>query len=297
MDEPDSAIEVEGSRSDDRASFNSVDRNLFGVLGVRFLAGRGFEAGDFVPSGTAVIVNRSFVDEVVDGTSALGRRVRYIDRAQARQAAAPSRWYEIVGVVENFPAEDDGPMVYHPMAAPAHPLNLTIRATSGIGVAADRVREVSRSLPPGLHLGQLEALGEIFWQRRSLDHTLGFVLGAVMVLVLLFSTAGIYTLMAFIVAQRWREIGVRAALGAEPRRLVLGLFARAALPLVLGAIAGSILAVGVESSLPITEAGGRIIPGVVPASAAFLAIAGILAVAKPARRAVRINPTEALRVN
>jgi putative ABC transport system permease protein len=298
MEEPSSDIEVEGNpASGDQASFNSVDRSFFEILGVRSLAGRGFDAGDFVGAGSAVIVNRSFVNEVVDGASPLGRRVRYVGDEQAGQAAEPSRWYEIVGVVEDFPAENDGPALYHPLATPTQPLSLTMRTTAGLGMAADRLREVSAALSPDLRVGRLQSLADIFWARRSLYHTLGFVLGSVMLLVLLFSTAGIYTLMAFIVAQRWREIGVRSALGADPRRLVAGILARAAAPLVVGAIIGSVLALGLESSLPITEAGGRTIPGVVPASAAFLTLAGLLAVTRPARRAMRINPTDALRVN
>ena len=297
MEEPGSDIEMEGSSpSDDQASFNSVDRNFFEVLGVRFLAGRAFEGRDFVPAATAVIVNRSFVAEIAGGATPLGRRVRYIDRRENGQAAQPSAWYEIVGVVEDFPAENDGPALYHPLATPLPPLSLTVRATAGVGEAAGRLREVS-TIHPALRVGQLKSLAEIFWQRRSLYHTVGFVLGSVTMLVLLFSTAGIYTLMAFIVAQRWREIGVRSALGADPRRLVVGILGRAAAPLLLGAIAGCAAGIALQSSLPIVEAGGRTIPGVVPTSAALLALVGLLAVARPARRAVRINPTEALRVN
>jgi predicted permease len=297
MEEPSSDIEMEGLASGDQVSFNSVDRHFFDVLGVRFLAGRGFDARDFAPAGTAVVVNRSFVEEILGGASPLGRRVRYVERERTGQASEPSRWYEIVGVVQDFPAENDGPQLYHPMATPVQPLNLTIRATSGLSAAAARLREVSAALDPGLRVGQVQSLAEIFWQRRSLYHTLGAVLGAVMVLVLLFSTAGVYTLMAFIVAQRWREIGVRSALGADPRRLVAGILARAAAPLLLGAIAGCAGAAALQSSLPIVEAGGRTIPGVVPASAALLTLAGLLAVTRPARRAIRINPTDALRVN
>ena len=102
------------------------------------------------------------------------------------------------------------------------------------------------------------------WQRRSFDHMFGFMLGAVTLIVLLFSMAGIYTLMAFIVAQRWREIGVRAALGAQPRRLLIGIFGRAAVPLLIGAMAGCALALGLHSSLPIAEAGGRVFRSIVP---------------------------------
>ena len=307
LEEPSADIEVEGSEAHDaQAQFNSVDAKFFEVFGVRFLAGRGFDASDFGPGRTPVIVNRSFVTQVVGdppsprlrrtSTNALGRRIRYRETEPTRQTAPPPGWHEIVGVVEDFPVSNDEPTMFHPMTSAPHPVSLTIRAPSGIGPAAGRLRAVASGLGSQLRVRDLQSLDEMYWQRRSFDHMFGFMLGAVMLIVLLFSMAGIYTLMAFIVAQRWREIGVRAALGAQPRQLLIGIFGRAAVPLLIGAMAGCALAVLLQSSLPINEAGGRSIPGIVPASAALMIVIGLLAVAGPARRANRIDPTEALRV-
>jgi predicted permease len=298
FDEPSGDMEVEGSQADDAQSrFNSVDDKFFEVFGVRFLAGRSFDASDFGPGRTPVIVNRSFVREVLGESNALGRRVRYRNRpASPKPATAGEGWYEIVGVVEDFPRGNDDPTMFHPMTKAPHPVSLTIRAPSGIKLAADQLRAVASGLDPQLREGRLRSLDEMYWQRRSFEHMVGFVLGTPMVIVLLFSMAGMYTLMAFIVAQRWREIGVRAALGARPRQLLIGIFGRAAVPLFIGAIVGCGIALRLHSHLPIAEAGGRSIPGVVPASAALMIVVGLLAVAGPARRAVRIDPTEALRV-
>ena len=308
FEEPDAGIEVEGSEAQDaEARFNSVDEKFFEVYGARFLAGRSLDAGDFGPGRTPVIVNRSFVTEVLGepslprlrrtSTNALGRRIRYRDTEQTRQAATPLAWHEIVGVVEDFPVSNDDPTMFHPMTGSPHPVSLTIRAPAGVGLAAGRLREVVSGLDPQLRVGGLRSLDEMYWQRRSFDHMFGFMLGAVTLIVLLFSMAGIYTLMAFIVAQRWREIGVRSALGAQPRRLLIGIFGRAAVPLLIGAVAGCAIALRLHSFLPIAEAGGRSIPGIVPASAALMIVVGLLAVAGPARRALRIDPTEALRVS
>ena len=297
LEEPSADIEVEGSEAHDaQAQFNSVDDKFFEVFGVRFLAGRSFDASDFGPGRTPVIVNKSFVTQVVGETNALGRRIRYRETEPTRQTAPPPGWHEIVGVVEDFPVSNDEPTMFHPMTSAPHPVSLTIRAPSGIGPAAGRLRAVASGLDSQLRVRHLESLDEMYWQRRSFDHMFGFMLGAVMLIVLLFSIAGIYTLMAFIVAQRWREIGVRAALGAPPRRLLIGIFGRAAVPLLIGAMAGCAIALGLHSSLPIAETGGRSIPGIVPASAALMIVVGLLAVAGPARRAIRIDPTEALRV-
>jgi predicted permease len=315
--EPSADIEVEGSEGQDvETQFNSVDDKFFEVFGVRFVAGRRFDASDFGPGRTPVIVNQSFVTEVLGdppsprlrrtGTNALGRRIRYRDRESPaqretalvrRSAQREGGWHEIVGVVEDFPVSNNDPTMFHPMTRAPHPVSLTIRAPSGIGLAADRLREVTSGLDRQLRVGRLRSLEEMFWERRSFDDTFGFMVGAVTVIVLLFSMAGIYTLMAFIVAQRWREIGVRTALGAQPRQLLIGIFGRAAVPLLIGAMAGCAIALRLHSFLPIAEAGGRSIPGIVPASAALMIVVGLLAVAGPARRAIRIDPTEALRVS
>jgi hypothetical protein len=298
MEEPAADIEVEGTEAQDvQARFNSVDDKFFEVFGVRFLAGRSFDASDFGPGRTPVVVNRSFATEVMGGLNVLGRRVRYRDRpASPKPATAGEGGHEIVGVVEDFPRNNDDPTMFHPMTGAPHPVSLTIRAPSGIGLAADRLREIASGLDPQLRVRHLESLEEMYWQRRSFDHMFGYMLGAVTLIVILFSMAGMYTLMAFIVAQRWREIGVRAALGAQPRQLLIGIFGRAAVPLLIGAMAGCAIALRLHSSLPIAEAGGRSIPGIVPASAALMIVVGLLAVAGPARRAIRIDPTEALRV-
>lgn len=297
LEEPSADIEVEGGVEDAQARFNSVDARFFEVFGARFLAGRSFDASDFGPGRAPVIVNRSFVTEVLGAGNALGRRIRYRDTEHTRQAAPPLASHEIVGVVEDFLGSNDGPTMFHPMTTAPHPVSLTIRAPSGVGLAAGRLREIVGRLDPQLRAGRLRSLDEMYWQRRSFEHMFGFMLGAVMAIVVLFSMAGIYTLMAFIVAQRWREIGVRAALGAQPRRLLMGIFGRAAVPLLIGAMAGCAIAIRLHSYLPIVEAGGRSIPGIVPASAALMIVVGLLAVAGPARRAIRIDPTEALRVS
>ena len=297
MEEPAARIEVEGRpASDDDARFNLVDDQFFNVFGARFLAGRNFDARDFRPGSTPLIVNRSFVTEILGDGNGLGRRVRYGRIEDSTPLQPPPGWNEIIGVVEDFPGSNDGPMMFHPMTMPAHDVSLTIHAASGVGLAADRLRAVAARLDPQLRVGRLRSLEEMYWQRRSLDHTFGFVLGSVVVIVVLFSMAGMYTLMAFIVAQRWREIGVRSALGAQPRRLLGGIFGRAVVPLTIGAFVGCALALLLHSWLPIAEAGGRSIPGIVPLSAVLMIMAGLLAVAGPARRAIRIDPTEALRV-
>ena len=207
---------MEGSEVQDaEARFNSVDDKFFEVFGVRFLAGRSFDASDFGPGRTAVIpVNRSFVTEVrrrpLPRTSvsadALGRRIRYRDRESPAQretalvGPSPQRegglvhrslgeggWHEIVGVVEDLLGSNDGPTIFHPMTAAPHPASLTIRAAAGIGPAAGRLREVASGLDSHLRVGRLRLLDERdrTGSGRSFEHMFGFMVGAVTVIVLL----------------------------------------------------------------------------------------------------------------
>ncbi len=297
MEEQWTEVEVEGREPGTRQmKSNHVDDDFFEMFEVRFLAGRGFDPGDFEPGRTAVIVNRTFVEEVVGDGSSLGRRVRYQGTENGNSVPEPRPWYEIVGVVEDFPANNDAPTMYHPMApGQTYPVSLTLRVGSSAAPVASRLPEIARALDPTLRVGQLRSLDEIYRQKRSADNMFGLVLAAVMLIVLLFSMAGIYTLMAFTVAQRWREIGLRSALGAQPRRLVAEIFGRALVPVVAGAVVGGLVALLIDSSVQLTQVGGRIIPGIVPASAALMIVVGLLALIGPARRALRVDPAEALR--
>lgn len=299
MEESGGNVEVDdgAQRASGQTSFNRVDRAFFDVFGVRFRAGRTFDKADFGRGpGQAIIVNRTFATEVAGTENALGRRVRYVTPRTA--GTAPETWYEIVGVVEDFPASNHRATVYHPLLpSPDHRVSFTLRVRPEVGLAAARLWDLTTSIDPSLRLGRLRTLGEIYRQSRSVANTLGFMLGSVMLIVLLFAMAGMYALTAFIVAQRWREVGVRYALGARPGQLLLGIFGRSLVPLAIGGIVGCLLAFLIESSIQVEDVGGLHIPGIVPAVGVVMILAGLLSLAGPARRAIRMDPAEALRTS
>ena len=78
---------------------------------------------------------------------------------------------------------------------------------------------------------------------------------------------------------------------------MIGIFGRSLVPLVIGASAGCLLALLIDSSIQVEQAGGQRIPGIVPAAAVVMILVGVLALAGPVRRAIRIDPAEALRTN
>lgn len=113
--------------------------------------------------------------------------------------------------------------------------------------------------------------------------------------VLMLSAAGLYALMSFTVTLRRREIGIRTALGARQGRLLASIFARAMWQIGAGLAVGASIALFLHSRMNIEFEGGWHIPGILPVAALFIMAIGVLAAAGPARKAIRVDLTEALR--
>ncbi len=278
------------------ASFR-VDVDLLRVYEARLLAGRGFEARD-VGAARAAIVNRTFVDDLLEpSTGALGTQFRY---AADRDGGAPSDWYEIVGVVDDFPrlprAPGSGgePSVYHPMqSGAAHPPVLSIKfGTTPPANAIQRVREIGAEIDPSLQMRRVVPLLVFYDEARSAFQALALAVGFVTGAVLLLSAAGVHAMMSFTIAQRTREIGIRSALGAQPRHLLLGIFRGAMRQLALGIAAGSLLSVGAFVAV---GTGVRSGTGLLVTVAVLMAVVALLAAIGPARRILRLQTVEALR--
>jgi len=132
------------------------------------------------------------------------------------------------------------------------------------------------------------------WDREQRGmRMIALIVVAVNASVLLLSAAGIYAMMSFIVASRRREIGIRAAMGADARRILLGIFGRA------GAQLGAGVLVGMTVAVLLDRAGGGDLLGsgliVLPTVAALMFAVGLLAALGPARRSLAVQPAEALR--
>ena len=223
-----------------------------------------------------MIVNRSFVAEAVGDDNPLGRRVRY-SRTSDRRAVSDSTWYEIVGVVDDFIANDNVATMYHPLApGQHHPVSIALSVGSNAALVSGELREIAGAVDSTLPWAACARWATSTVQRRSPIMMFGLVLATVMAIVLLFTMAGNYTLMAFTVAQRWREIGLRSALGAQQRVLVTEIFGRALVPVVAGAVVGGLVALLIDSKVELTQVGGRSIPGIVPACATLMIVVGLL---------------------
>jgi putative ABC transport system permease protein len=280
------------------ARFNQVDAGFFEMYQVPTLLGRGFGGGAVAAAPDEVIVNRNFAETIAPGGNALGRRFRYVRAMEGEwlYGPKPGHWYEVVGVVGNLPVTTDARVAYHAATAgQMHPAHLQLRLRGGPAGLAERLRDIAASVDPALHVDQVRTLADIYRDHRFGDNLGAIAIAAITGSVLLLSAAGLYALMAFTVAQRRREIGIRSALGAQPGHLLTAVFRRAFWQIGAGSAVGMIAAYLAGRFVPIEQIGGLPVPGIIPGSAAFMLLVGVLASLGPARRGLRIDPTEALR--
>jgi hypothetical protein len=275
----------------------NVSVDLFDAYGVETLAGRAFTAADV--GTTNVVVNHSFVEMYLQDANAIGLSFRFDNRIAN---AAPVRWYQIVGVVREFPAfqiniaRDAEPTIYHPAGVgEMSAVRLSVRFAGAVPPTfIHRFRGIAAEVDPTLQLTNVGVLADRYDAVRAPFRSMAWAAALVTASVLLLSAAGIYALMSFTVAQRTREIGIRTALGAPPRRLLLNVLGRAAWQIAAGVVVGSVLSAGAFVAIGV---------GAVRAMPLLLGVAGIMALVAlmatfgPARRGVRIQATEALRAD
>ena len=271
----------------------AVGQRYFETFNVPILAGRDFHDGDRGPDSRAVLVNEAFARRYADGRSPVGLRVRYATGGQT-----PEPWFEVVGMVRDVgmtPTDfGEAPYVFHAVSADAaSPLVLAIHTTGPAATLAPRVREIATGLNQGLRLDDMRTLAEHAWRVDVPAMIAAGALAGVVVLGLFMSASGIFSLMSVSVARRTREIGLRAALGASPLRLLRGVFARAAVLIGSGVAAGNVLLLGVAALSPEVDT-TQIATPLLLTSAVMLTV-GLLACVEPARRALGIQPTDALR--
>ena len=281
-----------------RTAVMRASPDLFETYDVQIVAGRSFNTGDRDSTTDGVVVNRRFVEEFLGGAAVLGRQFRY---RYAFEGDEPSKLYQVIGVVDDFPAFRLEPgiepqaTVYHPAAPGDVSPVLSVRLRGPVPDAfVGRFRQIAAELDPTLQLDELAPLSVAYDDRRVAMRLLASGVSIVTGSVLLLSGAGIYALMSFIVARRTREIGIRAALGAHPRRLLMSVFGRVLWQIAAGVALGGVMSALLlsESSVTLSESGYLL-----TAVAVIMLAAGSMAAAGPALRSLRIHPSETLRAD
>ena len=298
---------VEGSKRGHFVRFNRVATNFFAAYEVPLIMGRTFIASDTqaVDTMQGVLVNRTLVDLVFGGANPLGARIRYVGRSREANArdVTLNQWYEIVGVVSDFPTgvsfdTDRDSRVYHAATfGDVYPVELAVRVPNGDPMTfANTFRDISAAVDPNLQLRDIATAEIVFKREQGLMRLIGLTVVIVLLSVIGLAAAGMYALMSFTVSQRRKEIGIRAALGADRNRLLIGIFARALGQLGAGAAAGLLGAIAFDR---IIDEGDRILESqgavILPIVALVMILIGLFAALGPARRGLQIQPIEALR--
>ena len=289
----------------------SIHRSYFDVLRVPMLAGRAFTSGDLSSDVRVVIVDQGFVDLVMSGRNPVGHRVRMRPSQMPDSSAAQLPWYEIVGVVKELgmasvamPQRAAG--VYLPVVPGSQgAVKMIVHGRGSLLSIAPRVRELAMAVDPSLRVEETTRLDQVTSSTLWLLGLWTRIIAGLTAVALLLSLSGIYAVLSYTVARRTREIGVRVALGASARRVIASIFRRPLTQVTLGVIAGSILiavaSLGVRNT---THFSGTMPPGLTAGDIALLVgyailMLGVCALAcvVPTARALRVQPTEALRVD
>ena len=201
-----------------------ITSGFFATLGVKPLRGRTFTDVDGTPGHEAAIVNQRLVTVHLANEDPIGRQITLYDAAPAVQQSAP-RSVTIVGVVpsvrrRNFQDNEPDPVVYLPYRSdPQRNLTLMVRGPGDPARLTALVRDEARAVEPDVPLFGVFTFDQLLAQQRWPFRVFGTMFAMFTAIALLLSAVGLYAFTAYSVTQRTAEIGVRVAMGAEPRHV------------------------------------------------------------------------------
>jgi predicted permease len=281
-----------------QADLRSVSPDYFAALGTRVVEGRGFSAADTLSSQPVVIVNRTFVEKYLSGRAVGARLPIGLD-------AVRDPWREIVGVVDDVrqrgAADPTGPEVYLPYRQRVSGMDMPAPAvlvrTSGdpLGLVS-ALRSAVHDADHAVALDSVMTMDERVMTSLARPRLYAGLLATFAGFALLVAGVGLFGTLSHSVAQRTRELGVRAALGARPSAIIALVVRQGLATTAIG------IAAGLLAALWLVRFVGTLLYGVTThdplslvAVPALLVIVAALAAIAPARRAARINPLTAMR--
>jgi predicted permease len=293
-----SSVSVQGfkadSDTDTHAMYNMISAGYFRTLGIPMMAGRDFTAADAGNAPKVAIVNEAFTKKFNLGREAVGKRM-----SSGRSGGLDT---EIVGVVQNAKysevKDEIPPLFFRPYRQDPEvgAINFYVRVAGDSTSILSAIPKVVAGLDANLPVENLQTLPQQVHENVFLDRFISVLSAAFAVLATLLAAVGLYGVLAYTVAQRTREIGLRIALGAAPS-LVRGMILRqvARMTLVggtIGLLAASGLGRLAESLLYQLKGWD---PVVLVGSAIALTLVALAAGFVPAQRASRVDPMRALR--
>jgi predicted permease len=270
----------------------SASPDFFSSMEIALLQGRLFDETDHAEAPVVVVVNRELARQILPDGSPIGRRI-------APGQDAPE--WEVIGIVENVrehgPDEPPAPTVYFPhLQSLRNTMAVVVRTTGEPLDIVPDVRLIARQLDPELPLFGINRLDQLIYGALGSRRFSMSLLSIFAAVALALGAVGIYGVMAYTVAQRTREIGLRQALGASPRT-VLGLVVMQGVRM-----AGAGIVLGLLGAFMLRRVMGSLLfevssldPSVHLAVAGILTLVAFLACFLPARRASAVDPMVALR--
>jgi predicted permease len=296
-DEWDNTTSVEGHQAKDgedmQAFMNSLSPGYFETMGVPILEGRDFNRLDFKEKTTVAIVNRRFAQHYFPGKSAVGKHIG--------QGGGPKTKLdiEIIGVVADSLYEGPREGVRRQVFVPHWGRNSAtfyVRTTAASASAYNVVRNEVRKLDASMPVYEMKTLEAQLDETLLTDRLIALLAAGFGLLATVLASIGLYGVMAFVVARRKKELGIRLALGAEPGGVIWLVMREVLLLLSIGLAVGIPTALGlgrfVSAQLYGINAGD---PWIAGATMMLLAVVSVAAGLIPAHRASRIDPILALR--
>jgi putative ABC transport system permease protein len=276
-----------------------VGPGYFDALGIRVLQGRDFNAADGALGREVAVVNARFIAAHFPDGTAVGQRIRLINRDPSAGTPVSAT---IVGVVQNvrqLPESDDGfePLIYTPYVATPFPAaTILARSDGGAAAVAAQIRELVGRLDPDLPLFDVMSVDDMLALDVSERGVFGSMLGIFAIIALTLAGVGLYGVMAYSVSQTTREIGIRIALGAHTKHVYWLVSRPASMQLAAGLMLGLIGSVGVGIVVQNLQSEVGPVDWVTFVSVvAILIVIALIACLIPARRATRLDPVAALR--
>ena len=280
-------------------SVAAVGDDYFRTLNQPILGGRAFERFDGTPKREVAVVNERLASLLFPSESPLGRRIRI---TRSGRTAADSGWLTIVGIVPTInqtnpllgrPSE---PVVYVPYRSrPTGDAVLLARGTDTSAVVQE-IRTELAALDRDLAMYDVQPLDAFLAFFRWPQRVFGSILLVLSAIALALAAVGLYAIVAHAVVQRRREIGVRVALGAQRRQILLLMITGSAIPLIGGLLAGAVgvAAVGQLMAGFLVDTHPRD-PATLLAVLGLICFVSLVACVVPARRAAGLDPLVALR--
>jgi predicted permease len=281
------------------------------LIDIPILAGRAFDDRDGFPGNDSIVVTNDFASRVWPGQSPLGKRLRFYPEqppgnpstpAQNVASAQPGPWLTVVGVsgdLEQRPSQTDPlPLLFIPYAPGAYgAMTVLLRSPGDPAALAAPLRAAVQRIDPDRALGNVATLAERAYSQGWYLRVFGAVFSIFAAGALLMASIGIYAVVSQTTLRRTREVGIRMALGATSRDILMLVIGRGSKQLIAGLVLGLAAALGATRLMA-----GELLFNVSPSDPivfgtviAIVTFVGLAACWLPARRAARLHPVKALR--